>query len=149
MIICGFPGVGKSTLARNSNWIDLESTPFAKNWEIYANVAQHMLRQGYNVLVSTHSGLREELERREIPYCVVVPYFFELNTYLKNYENRGNSKDFIQTVRNNWDSWLSEIFNRKSEFCSIIVLPYGRYLTDVVERLDIGYGSKNLLGGEC
>ena len=28
MIICGFPGVGKSTLAKFSNWIDLERTVY-------------------------------------------------------------------------------------------------------------------------
>ena len=42
MIICGFPGVGKSTLAKFSNWVDLESTPFEKDWVRYAKVAKHM-----------------------------------------------------------------------------------------------------------
>ena len=54
MIICGFPGVGKSTLARFSNWVDLESTPFEKDWVRYAKVAKHMNDNGYNVMVSTH-----------------------------------------------------------------------------------------------
>ena len=55
MIICGFPGVGKSTLAKFSNWVDLESTPFEKDWVRYAKVAKHMSDNGYNVMVSTHS----------------------------------------------------------------------------------------------
>ena len=38
MIICGFPGTGKSVMARYSKWVDLESTPFRKNWRLYAEV---------------------------------------------------------------------------------------------------------------
>lgn len=34
MIICGYAGVGKSTLAKEVDGImDLESTPFEKDWE--------------------------------------------------------------------------------------------------------------------
>jgi len=54
MIICGFPGIRKSTLAKFSNWVDLESTPFEKDWVRYAKVAKHMSDNGYNVMVSTH-----------------------------------------------------------------------------------------------
>ena len=62
MIICGFPGVGKSTLAKFSNWVDLESTPFEKDWVRYAKVAKHMSNNGYNVMVSTHPQLLEQFE---------------------------------------------------------------------------------------
>lgn len=42
LIISGFAGIGKSHLARNGKIVDLESTPFNKQWELYANVAIHM-----------------------------------------------------------------------------------------------------------
>jgi len=33
-IICGFAGIGKSTLAKNkAGFVDLESTPFEKDWD--------------------------------------------------------------------------------------------------------------------
>ena len=36
MIICGYAGIGKSYLAHNyPNIIDLESTPFEKDWDRY------------------------------------------------------------------------------------------------------------------
>ena len=43
MILCGFPGIGKSFVAKNyKGFVDLESTPFNKNWDLYTNVAKHM-----------------------------------------------------------------------------------------------------------
>ena len=57
MIICGFPGTGKSMMAKFSQWIDLESTPFERDWERYAKVAKHMSDNGYTVMVSTHEEL--------------------------------------------------------------------------------------------
>lgn len=62
MIICGFPGVGKSTMAKFSQWVDLESTPFKKNWLLYAEVAKHMSDNGYTVMVSTHKEMLDALE---------------------------------------------------------------------------------------
>lgn len=43
MIICGFAGVGKSAAAKKLlGVVDLESTPFQRDWETYARVAKHM-----------------------------------------------------------------------------------------------------------
>jgi len=54
MIFCGYAGVGKSTAASKFvRVVDLESTPFQKDWETYARVAKHMSDQGYIVLVSS------------------------------------------------------------------------------------------------
>ena len=62
MIFCGYAGVGKSTAAKKfSGVVDLESTPFQRDWVTYARVAKHMSDQGYIVLVSCHNELREEL----------------------------------------------------------------------------------------
>lgn len=62
MIICGFAGIGKSFLATNGNrWVDLESTPFRKNWDLYSDVAIHMDKNGYDVMLSCHKPLRDIL----------------------------------------------------------------------------------------
>lgn len=73
-IICGFAGIGKSTLARNrAGVVDLESTPFEKDWKRYVKVASHMAKNGYTVLLSCHKELREELHAQGIEYTLALP----------------------------------------------------------------------------
>lgn len=64
MIIIGYPGIGKTTLASLSNkYLDLESSLFNKNkeekiedWYIYyCRIAIQLSEQGYDVLISSHS----------------------------------------------------------------------------------------------
>ncbi len=63
VIICGYPGVGKTTIAGKDNIIDLESSNFkffgppdcSHYWiEQYGRVALDLAKQGYIVLCSTH-----------------------------------------------------------------------------------------------
>lgn len=79
MIITGYPGIGKSTLAaKNDKIIDLESTCFWKydkydfektgektrpdDWYVYyCQIAQDLSRQGYTVFVSCHPQVRDYL----------------------------------------------------------------------------------------
>lgn len=125
MIICGFPGVGKSTMAQASQWIDLESTPFQKDFETYARVAKHMSDNGYNVMVSTHTELLNQFEKIGVPYTVVVPPLEEKIEYRKRYAARGNDLQFIEYVTKNWDQWIGNIVNHKSELRTVIILPVG------------------------
>ena len=82
LIISGFAGIGKSHLARNGKIVDLESTPFNKQWELYANVAIHMSNNGYDVAISSHKELREELLKREVNYLFVKPHVELKEEYL-------------------------------------------------------------------
>ena len=123
MIICGFPGVGKSTLAKFSIWVDLESTPFEKDWVRYAKVAKHMSDNGYNVMVSTHPQLLEQFEQMETRYSVVIPPFKDLEIYKNRYIKRGDNNDFISMIEKNWDQWLGDIITKTSVNKTIIILP--------------------------
>lgn len=87
MIIIGYQGIGKSTLAsRNLKYIDLESSNFwfddaetkqrvrHSNWyEMYCNVAEELSRQGYVVFVSSHQPVRERLLKSEEYVVACVP----------------------------------------------------------------------------
>lgn len=69
LIICGFPGIGKSTLANSrSDIIDFESTNFNKtneNWyEDYCNCILDLSRQGYTVFCSTHEKVTNFLSTK-------------------------------------------------------------------------------------
>lgn len=128
MIICGFPGTGKSTMAKFSQWIDLESTPFKKNWLLYAEVAEHMSDSGYTVMVSTHEGMLNALEQIGADYVVVIPPITDKATYLRRYEMRGNADDFIQLLDENWEKWITAIVNKPTVLRTIVVLPKGGYI---------------------
>ena len=69
MIICGYQGIGKSTLSNaDNNCIDLESGNFwidgkrQDNWYmIYCNIAIELSKQGYVVFLSSHKVVRDYL----------------------------------------------------------------------------------------
>ena len=71
MIVIGYQGIGKSTLAgRNNKFIDLESSNFwvdgkrADDWyKPYCQIAEHLSKQGYIVFTSSHEVVRKQLEK--------------------------------------------------------------------------------------
>ena len=112
MIICGFPGIGKSYLAKKEpGVVDLESTPFKKDWEVYSNVANHMNNNGYTVLVSSHKEMRNALLQKNIPFTVIMPLYNEKPIYINRYIDRGNDPAFIQMMKFNYDSFIYELTN--------------------------------------
>lgn len=110
-------------MARFSRWIDLESTPFKKNWLLYAEVAKHMSDNGYNVMISTHKEVLDALEQIEARYTVVIPPITDKNTYLTRYDRRGNSYEFIRLLDENWERWISAILEKPTVLKTIVVLP--------------------------
>jgi len=134
MIICGFPRVGKTTLAKFSNWIDLESTPFEKDWVRYAKVAKHMSDNGYNVMVSTHPQLLEQFEQMEVRYTVVIPPIDDLKIYLNRYKRRENDESFIALLEKEWENWLRDIITFTSRNKTIVILPEDGCLQAYIER---------------
>lgn len=123
MIVCGFPGVGKSMMAKFSQWVDLESTPFKKNWLLYAEVAKHMSDNGYTVMVSTHEGMLDALEQIEARYVVVIPPITDKATYINRYYTRGNTYDFIRLLDENWERWIFAILENPTVLKTVVVLP--------------------------
>lgn len=81
MIVIGYQGIGKSTLASaETKCIDLESGNFwvdgkrADDWyKPYCQIANHLSEQGYTVFVSSHEVVRKELEKSTEFICVVHP----------------------------------------------------------------------------
>lgn len=110
-------------MAKFSRWVDLESTPFKKNWLLYAEVAKHMSDNGYNVMISTHKEVLDALEQIEARYTVVIPPTTDKRTYLLRYDMRGNSCDFIRLLDENWERWLSAILEKPTVLKTIVVLP--------------------------
>ena len=91
LIICGYPGIGKSSIAGWNNCIDLESSYFSHDkqgreispmdWQsTYCKLAMDLACQGYTVMVSTHEGVRVEFKKlkihrryKDIPIVIFCP----------------------------------------------------------------------------
>ena len=80
MIVVGYQGIGKSTLAgRDYKYIDLESGNFwidgerADDWyKPYCKIAEHLSEQGYIVFVSSHEVVRQYLVENSRELVVLV-----------------------------------------------------------------------------
>ena len=96
MVVVGYQGIGKSTLAaKDKDFIDLESGNFFINgiresywYLIYCNIAESLSQQGYTVLVSSHAQVRQRLKKSTEEVIAIVP-----NPNLK-------------------DRWIKKLFNR-------------------------------------
>ena len=106
MIVIGYQGIGKSTLAgRNNKFIDLESSNFwidgkrADDWyKPYCKIAEHLSQQGYIVFTSSHEVVRKQLEDSDEIVVLAFPsaelkweWIAKLE---KRYEESGLEKDY-------------------------------------------------------
>lgn len=79
MIVMGYPGIGKTTLAKmyhDNDYIDLETSNFYKRPEWYCdycNVAEDLSRQGYIVLTGCHKEIREILKDSDELTVLIFP----------------------------------------------------------------------------
>ena len=115
MIYIGYQGVGKSSIAGKNNCIDLESGNFwvdnvrQDNWYvIYCNIAKHLSDQGFNVFLSSHKVLRDELNKRGIPFVCIYPSIALKDEWIKRLEERYN--------RTNLGKDYKALMNAKEQF---------------------------------
>lgn len=146
MVICGFPGVGKSCAANNrTNILDAESSAFSWIWnpenlekgrernpEFPANYIRYIkenMEQYDVILVSSHQAVRDALKAEGIGYIIVAPYFSIKNEYLIRYLQRGSSIEFIEQLNKDWGTFLEDLVN---DSAPLIWLDKGEYLKDVL-----------------
>lgn len=101
MIIIGYQGIGKSTLAdEDMNYIDLESTCFwidgerDENWyRPYCKIAEYLSKQGYRVFVSSHADVRRTLKEDDCGEQVVccVPALHLKDLWIERLKTRYES----------------------------------------------------------
>ena len=106
MIIIGYQGIGKSTLAQcNLNYVDLESSNFwidgkrADDWyRPYCKIAEHLSRQGYRVFVSSHECVRNTLKDSNEQVVCCVPAVSLKDQWIerlkKRYESDQSDKNY-------------------------------------------------------
>lgn len=131
-IISGFAGIGKTTAAlKYDNVIDLESSQFffklpdnltKKDYEklkgdslrpINPNglsdyidaIIQAKDKYDY-VLIAMFPALIQELNKRNIDVKIVLPHIDDIVTYKRRYQDRGNNKNWIDNMIENWETYL-------------------------------------------
>lgn len=150
LIICGFPGVGKTgaessaTEKKNYEFYDMESTPF--RWvvgidhkrvpnphfpgcyvdDIEASASKYGRKY---TMVSSHKEVRDEMKMRGLRYIIVVPERNLRDEYLLRYVARGSDIGLIEQVYDHWDEWLDDIEN---DGAPVIHLKSGQFLADVI-----------------
>lgn len=136
MIICGFAGIGKSYIAKHKEGvIDLESTPFKKNWDLYTDVAIHMAKNGYTPMLSCHKELRDILKEKGADYVVVIPKKEHKQNYIQRYKERGNDENFINLFEQNFEKFIEEIYNTEKPESIIELQKEYETLGDIVTNL--------------
>lgn len=97
MIIIGYPGVGKTSLAgRYNQYIDLESSNWNSPdntkpdmwWWSYGRVAEDLSRQGYRVFVSCHPSVQKYFEESNEYVMVLYPSLELKEEWIKRVADR-------------------------------------------------------------
>ena len=127
MIIVGYQGIGKSTLAKNGNgYIDLESSNFFvggqrdANWyRVYCQIAWHLAVQGYRVFTSSHQVVRDTFAgmNTTFPKVIVFPDPKLKDKWIRRLEirfaNCNSNKNFkaLKNAQDRFDENIDELRN--------------------------------------
>ncbi len=148
-VICGFPGVGKSTLfkeLKDSKYkvLDSDSSTFDKK-DFPSNYIEHIkekTKEGYTILASSHKEVRDALIKEEMLFTLVYPDKSLKDEYLARYKERGSPQSFIDLLDKNWDTWVGQCDDLDSKYVSKVKLDTGEFVT--VEKVGISKPAKVL-----
>lgn len=130
MIIIGYPGIGKTSLAgRYNQYIDLESSNFnnvygekTEGWHIpYCKVAEDLSKQGYRVFVSCHKEVQEYFNKSNEYVIVVYPAIELKEQWLdrikKRFENEPSIKNdkALESVDKYYNIHIKSLMNSPFE----------------------------------
>ncbi len=163
LIICGFPGVGKSFAFTESfqrenslKILDSDSSLYSWLWEDDASKSVddkgqnirnpdfpenyiHHLTENMNyadiIFVASHSVVRNALKAHNIPFIQVYPYKELKDEYISRYKARKSDDRFIDTLSKNWDSFIESLENEKDVIH--VRLKEAEFLSDILPQIII------------
>lgn len=139
IIVCGFPGVGKSHAFYNRGKYvisDSDSSKFKNNFptDYVRHIAEVSSREYIDfVFVSSHEDVRLALRNAGLSYYLVMPSIDCKEEYLKRYLDRGSLPEFITLLENNFEDWVTNVSDVPEE--RLVVLQQGEYLADVLDTI--------------
>ena len=145
MIIIGYQGIGKSSLAKSDKeYIDLESSCFwvdgkrSDTWYIpYTQMAEHLSRQGKIVFTSSHEVVRNQLKSSSEKVICCVPSISLRYDWLDRLKNRYDQtkleKDYkaYMNAKERYSDNIKEIMT--SGFETIVITCVDYNLKDIIE----------------
>lgn len=143
-VIAGFPGVGKSYIAKENTELlvlDSDSSDFSwlepgvRNPDFPENYIKHIKANigiADIIMVSTHSVVREALKDADIEYTLVYPNADLKLEYIKRYIKRESPDAFTRYIAVNWNDFMEEL--AEDDFPTI-ELRAGEYLKDIIPYL--------------
>lgn len=170
MIISAFAGSGKTVLAESvpKEVIDLESSDYRWNYteeattdregrkgdttgrtenpnfvKDYVDAILEADKEYTIVLISCHENILDELLSRGASYTMAIPGRGMKQTFMKRYEDRGNSTGFIESMNEGYDKFVTSMLTRvvENDPVRVVWLTEDKpYLSDV---LDIELELKN------
>lgn len=138
LVICGFPGIGKSTFVENNKSVlDSDSSTFDKKKfpDNYISRIKEVVSDGKVILASSHDVVRNALIGEKIPFVLVYPDVLLKAEYIKRYEERGSPESFVKLLSANFEKWVVECESLENEFVKKIKLNKKQFLSDVVDQL--------------
>ena len=157
MIIIGYQGIGKSTLAGKDNkFIDLESGNFwvngerAENWYIpYCQIAEHLSKQGYIVFTSSHQCVRDWFKNHGTQIIATCfPSLKLKDKWIEKLEKRYNEshleKDYkaLMNAKDRYEQNVLELMNEENFYhIEITNIPYNLHagIIAFIENLEKEY----------
>lgn len=97
--------------------------------ENYIRDIVSLARDGYIVLISSHKEVRDELNKRSIPFTIALPSLDMKQEMIDRYIKRGNQENFVTMLENNYETFVNDLMSDPN---NKIVLDRGQYLKDVV-----------------
>ena len=161
MIIVGYQGIGKSTLAsKDLRTIDLESSCTKVNsirypgWaDVYIHFAESLCQQGYDVCVSSHKQVQDLLAKpgSGISVVAIFPSIKIKNLWIEKlrirWETTGFIKDYTawQDADKHFDEEI-EVLKKNHIFYKYEIDNMDYDLEDilVIMRMQVNYGSKEI-----
>lgn len=142
VVVCGFPGVGKSFIVNSSHVdaVDSDSSsyswtePGVRNPEFPDNYIKHIeesIGQHDFIFVSSHQVVRDALDEKGIHHFVVVPKVEDKDSYIKRYRQRGNEASFVSMMEENFESFVESIEDTRNG--KVVTLETGYFLADILD----------------
>lgn len=141
MLICAFPGCGKSFLTSQYPEVfeDLDSGLFNKRSDGTTNprfiddyidaISKELENTNKHLLVSTHHEIVKFAREQAHEAVVIVPDPSLCEEYMMRYRRRKSPDDFIKKIYDNWENYIVPL----TKMDNVIVLKSGEYLSDVFE----------------
>lgn len=128
IIVAGFPGVGKtylSTKGRKLNILDLDGKEFIwsddnciqRNPNYPNNYIQGIKDNmgKYDIIfIALDFDILKRLDNEKITFIILYPNKSLKKSYITRYRRRGDSVEFIESMKNDWDSVINKIETKKT-----------------------------------